>query len=118
MLDNLWQTDLQGQFLQALGEKTEAEKMYSTALTLWDQLPDGWLSWGSLCDEMYEGSGNVDYLQYAVSCYLQAVKHGSCAGRSMLPRVLHLLSFDNETGAVGRILDKKFQDHKINEVGS
>ena len=103
---------LQGQFLQALGERSEAEKMYSTALTLWDQLPDGWLSWGSLCDEMYEGSGNVDYLQYAVSCYLQAVKHGSCAGRSMLPRVLHLLSFDNETGAVGRILDRK-----VNEVG-
>lgn len=103
---------VQGQFLQASGERTEAEKMYSTALTLWDQLPDGWLSWGSLCDEMYEGSKNVDYLQYAVSCYLQAVKHGSCAGRTMLPRVLHLLSFDNETGALGRILDRK-----VNEVG-
>lgn len=101
---------LKGQFLQALGERDQANSNYSTALTIWDQLPDGWLSWGSHCDEMYENSGNHAWLEYAVSCYLQAVKHGSCAGRTMLPRVLHLLSFENEGGAVGRALDRKLNE--------
>ena len=101
---------LKGQFLQALGERDQANSNYSTALTIWDQLPDGWLSWGSHCDEMYESSGNHAWLEYAVSCYLQAVKHGSCAGRTMLPRVLHLLSFENDTGAVGRALDRKLNE--------
>ena len=101
---------LKGQFLQALGERDQANSNYSTALTIWDQLPDGWLSWGSHCDEMYESSGNHAWLEYAVSCYLQAVKHGSCAGRTMLPRVLHLLSFENEGGAVGRALDRKLNE--------
>ena len=103
---------LKGQFLQALGERDQANSNYSTALTIWDQLPAGWLSWGSHCDEMYESSGNHAWLEYTVSCYLQAVKHGSCAGRIMLPRVLHLLSFENDTGAVGRALDRK-----LNGVG-
>ena len=101
---------LKGQFLQALGERDQANSNYSTALTIWDQLPDGWLSWGSHCDEMYESSGNHAWLEYAVSCYLQAVKHGSCAGRTMLPRVIHLLSFENEGGAVGRALDRKLNE--------
>lgn len=102
---------LKGQFLQALGERDQANSNYSTALTIWDQLPDGWLSWGSHCDEMYESSGNHAWLEYAVSCYLQAVKHGSCAGRTMLPRVLHLLSFENDgSGAVGRALDRKLNE--------
>jgi len=101
---------LKGQFMQALGERDQANSNYSTALTIWDQLPDGWLSWGSHCDEMYESSGNHAWLEYAVSCYLQAVKHGSCAGRTMLPRVLHLLSFENDTGAVGRALDRKLNE--------
>ncbi|KAL0020642.1 hypothetical protein WJX79_010395 [Trebouxia sp. C0005] len=101
---------LKGQFMQALGERDQANSNYSTALTIWDQLPDGWLSWGSHCDEMYESSSNHAWLEYAVSCYLQAVKHGSCAGRTMLPRVLHLLSFENDTGAVGRALDRKLNE--------
>lgn len=101
---------LKGQFLQALGERDQANSNYSTALTIWDQLPDGWLSWGSHCDEMYESSGNHAWLEYSVSCYLQAVKHGSCAGRTMLPRVLHLLSFENDGGAVGRALDRKLNE--------
>lgn len=101
---------LKGQFLQALGERDQANSNYSTALTICDQLPDGWLSWGSHCDEMYESSGNHAWLEYAVSCYLQAVKHGSCAGRTMLPRVLHLLSFENDGGAVGRALDRKLNE--------
>ena len=101
---------LKGQFLQALGERDQANSNYSTALTNWVQLPEGWLSWGSHCDEMYESSGNHAWLEYAVSCYLQAVKHGSCAGRTMLPRVLHLLSFENNTGAVGRALDRKLNE--------
>jgi hypothetical protein len=36
---------------------------------------------------------------------VQGVRYGSAGGRNLLPRVLHLLSFDNESGVVGRQLD-------------
>lgn len=40
------------------------------------------------------------------SLYTQAVRLGNAQARSLLPRVLHLLSFDNHNGCVGGHLDK------------
>lgn len=48
----------------------------------------------------------ANYLEYAVYCYLQGVRLGNPAARAMLPRVLHLLSFDNDAGVVGAQLDR------------
>lgn len=45
-------------------------------------------------------------MEYAVSCLLQGVKYLSKHGRNHLARVLYLLSFDNQTGAVGKAFDK------------
>ena len=41
------------------------------------------------------------YLEYAVYCYLQGVRLGNAAARAAIPRILYLLSFDNEGNAVG-----------------
>ena len=38
---------------------------------------------------------------------VQSVRYGSAAGRWLLPRVLHLLSFDNEGGVVGQAVDSR-----------
>lgn len=56
---------------QALTENEAANAAFSTALSLWPGLADGWLSWGAHCDNMYQQSGNPTWLQYAVTCYLQ-----------------------------------------------
>lgn len=57
--------------VQALTEHEQANQAFSTALSLWPNLADGWLSWGAHCDAMYQQSGNPTWLQYAVTCYLQ-----------------------------------------------
>ena len=53
-----------------------ANTAYSTALALYPQLPEGWVSWGSHCDAMYQGTRNTAWLDYAITCYLQASAPG------------------------------------------
>ncbi|KAK9813189.1 hypothetical protein WJX72_010368 [[Myrmecia] bisecta] len=93
-------------FLQKLNEVEAASSAFSTSLTLWPQLAEGWLSWGAYCDSMYQAHPATAWLEYAVSSYLQAVRGGSAGARALLPRILQLLSFDNESGAVGKALDR------------
>jgi hypothetical protein len=38
------------------------------------------------------------WLEYAASCYLQGIKLGSAAARNLLPRLLYLLAFENDSG--------------------
>jgi transformation/transcription domain-associated protein len=57
--------------LQALREADNANTAYSTALSLCQQLPEGWVSWGTHCDQMYQAQKNPVWLEYAVTCYLQ-----------------------------------------------
>ena len=64
--------------VQALGEAEPANTAYSTALSLYQQLPDGWVSWGSHCDQMYQATHNTAWLDYAVTCYLQVNQLTCC----------------------------------------
>ena len=57
---------------QALGEAEAANAAFSTSLSLWPGLAVGWLSWGAHCDAMFLQTGNATWLEYAVTCYLQA----------------------------------------------
>jgi hypothetical protein len=41
------------------------------AMTLSNQLPEGWVSWGAHCDGMYTKTKSDKWLEYAVCCYLQ-----------------------------------------------
>ncbi|GAX77356.1 hypothetical protein CEUSTIGMA_g4802.t1 [Chlamydomonas eustigma] len=126
---------LRGMFLQSLEEPDNAHTAYSTSLCIWKQNPDAWMAWGAHCDRSYEAAlaansqyaaalqnANANnlppppppnqplqphcYLEYAVYCYLQGIRQGSAAARASLPRVLHLLSFDNDQGVVGTQLDR------------
>ena len=70
-----WTDILPVNCVQALTEHEQANQAFSTALSLWPNLADGWLSWGAHCDAMYQQSGNPTWLQYAVTCYLQVSRN-------------------------------------------
>ncbi|XP_051127175.1 transcription-associated protein 1-like isoform X2 [Andrographis paniculata] len=97
---------LKGDFLLKLSDCEGANVAYSHAITLFKNLPKGWISWGNYCDMAYRETHEEIWLEYAVSCFLQGVKFGIPNARSHLARVLYLLSFDTPNEPVGRAFDK------------
>ncbi|KAL0350434.1 UNVERIFIED_CONTAM: Transcription-associated protein 1 [Sesamum radiatum] len=97
---------LKGDFLLKLSDCEGANLAYSNAITLFKNLPKGWISWGNYCDMAYRETHEEVWLEYAVSCFLQGIKFGIPNSRSHLARVLYLLSFDTPSEPVGRAFDK------------
>ncbi|XP_031107078.1 transformation/transcription domain-associated protein-like [Ipomoea triloba] len=97
---------LKGDFLLKLSDCEGANLAYSNAITLFKNLPKGWISWGNYCDMAYKDCHEEIWLEYAVSCFLQGIKFGIPNSRSHLARVLYLLSFDTANEPVGRAFDK------------
>ncbi|EPS72877.1 hypothetical protein M569_01879, partial [Genlisea aurea] len=106
---------LKGDFLMKLSDCEGANIAYSNAITLFKNLPKGWISWGNYCDMAYRETNEEVWLEYAVSCFLQGIKFGIPNSRSHLARVLYLLSFDTPMESVGRPFDK-FWDQVPNWV--
>lgn len=96
---------LKGLFYQALDDMEAAGTNFSTSLVLWRESPDSWVSWGTFWDQQYQSKPNNELLEYTVHCYLQGLRLGSATARNLIPRLLYLLSFENDSGAVGRQLD-------------
>ncbi|GLT44576.1 hypothetical protein SLA2020_184620 [Shorea laevis] len=97
---------LKGDFLLKLNDSEDANVAYSRAISLFKNLPKGWISWGNYCDMAYKDSQDEIWLEYAVSCFLQGIKYGVSSSRSHLAHVLYLLSFDTPNEPVGRAFDK------------
>ncbi|XP_075091326.1 uncharacterized protein LOC107801589 isoform X2 [Nicotiana tabacum] len=97
---------LKGDFLLKLNDCEGANLAYSNAISLFKNLPKGWISWGNYCDMAYKETHEEIWLEYAVSCFLQGIKFGIPNSRSHLARVLYLLSFDTPNEPVGRAFDK------------
>ncbi|XVF18022.1 hypothetical protein REPUB_Repub10bG0175600 [Reevesia pubescens] len=97
---------IKGDFLLKLNDSEAANLAYSNAISLFKNLPKGWISWGNYCDMAYKDSHDEIWLEYAVSCFLQGIKFGVSNSRSHLARVLYLLSFDTPSEPVGRSFDK------------
>ncbi|GMI76972.1 hypothetical protein like AT2G17930 [Hibiscus trionum] len=97
---------IKGDFLVKLNDSEGANLAYSNAISLFKNLPKGWISWGNYCDMAYKDSHDEIWLEYAVSCFLQGIKFGVSNSRSHLARVLYLLSFDTPNEPVGRSFDK------------
>ncbi|OQR96405.1 phosphatidylinositol kinase (PIK-L3) [Achlya hypogyna] len=98
---------LKALFLDALGDKTDANVAFSHCLQLCDSYGKGWLSWGQYCDALYSERGDIDFAAQTIACFLQAVHHRSSSARLYLARVLWLLSMDNENG----VLIQAFETH-------
>ncbi|WIA37453.1 hypothetical protein OEZ86_014371 [Tetradesmus obliquus] len=116
-----------------MGDLDGANSALSTALCLWRQCPDAWLSWGQLCDARFEadpaGPASQQLLQYAAHCYVQGIKLSTAplaasgmkarneealqASIDLLPRLLHLLSFDDRDGVVGEELQKAVDERSL-----
>ncbi|KAG7584206.1 Protein kinase-like domain superfamily [Arabidopsis suecica] len=97
---------LKGDFHLKLNDTESANIAYSNAITLFKNLPKGWISWGSYCDMAYQETQDEIWLEYAVSCFLQGIRFGVSNSRSHIARVLYLLSFDTANEPVGRVFDK------------
>ncbi|KAE8707127.1 hypothetical protein F3Y22_tig00110387pilonHSYRG00919 [Hibiscus syriacus] len=97
---------IKGDFLSKLNDSEGANLAYSNAISLFKNLPKGWISWGNYCDMAYKDGHDEIWLEYAVSCFLQGIKFGVSNSRSYLARVLYLLSFDTPSEPVGRSFDK------------
>ncbi|KAJ4844568.1 hypothetical protein Tsubulata_023584 [Turnera subulata] len=97
---------LRGDFLLKLNDSEGANLAYSNAISLFKNLPKGWISWGNYCDMAYKETHDEIWLEYAVSCFLQGIKFGVSNSRSHLARVLYLLSFDTPNEPVGKAFDK------------
>jgi len=94
---------------QKLNNSELAHSNFSTSLSIDPTLAEGWLSWGSYCEDVYEAHGNSTYLEYAASCFLQAVKVDNTLADKLMSKFLLWLSFDDATSGadvVGRVFDK------------
>lgn len=100
---------LKGDFFLKLNDSENANLAYSNAISLFKNLPKGWISWGNYCDMAYKETHEEIWLEYAVSCFLQGIKFGVSNSRSHLARVLYLLSFDTPNEPVGRAFDKYYE---------
>jgi transformation/transcription domain-associated protein len=101
---------LKGMFLAKLGQKTEANDAFGSALFFDIKLPKAWAEWGRYNDNLFkEDPSNLDKAEAALSCYLEAASQFKNAkSRKLLGRVLWLLSLDNSE----RRLAEKFEEFK------
>ncbi|KAF2467993.1 uncharacterized protein BDR25DRAFT_266462 [Lindgomyces ingoldianus] len=101
---------LKGMFLAKLGQKTEANDAFGSALFFDIKLPKAWAEWGRYNDMLFkEDPTNLEKAEAALSCYLEAASQFKNAkSRKLLGRVLWLLSLDNPE----RRLAEKFEEFK------
>jgi phosphatidylinositol kinase/protein kinase (PI-3 family) len=99
---------LKASIFQKLNNSEQAHSNFSTSLSIDPGLAEGWYSWGSYCEDVYEAHGNITYLEYAASCYLQAIKIDTKLAKKLMSKFLLWLSFDNTSSGdiVGRVFDK------------
>ncbi|CAN7108366.1 unnamed protein product [Brassica rapa subsp. narinosa] len=97
---------LKGDFHLKLNDTDGANLAYSNAISVFNNLSKGWISWGTYSDMAYQETGDEIWLEYAVSCFLQGIRFGVSHSRSHMARVLYLLSFDTTNEPAGRIFDK------------
>lgn len=113
-----------GIFLSRLGRHEDANKAFSAAAQLHDQIPKVWSAWGQYLEtrftqdftQSYEGftinSNNYSNRQMdlgvsAVTCYLQTCRfHPEPKARKYIAKILWLLSFDNQKGDLVELLNK------------
>ncbi|KAF5841324.1 hypothetical protein DUNSADRAFT_13399 [Dunaliella salina] len=118
---------LKGCLLAQMKDTKAAHQSFFQSLYLWKQSAEAWLGWGKLCDELWDknaaagmpapelldelrdrkaagGMPTPELLEYTVHCTCRrdeytAVKLGHAPARGLLPRLLYLLSFDNNITA-------------------
>ena len=101
---------LKGMFLAKLGQTTEANDAFGTALYYDIRLPKAWAEWGYYNDYMFKlEPDNIERASAAVSCYLEAASlYKNAKSRKLLSRILWLLSIDS----ADKKISKAFEEFK------
>ncbi|KAF2140214.1 uncharacterized protein K452DRAFT_273824 [Aplosporella prunicola CBS 121167] len=101
---------LKGMFLAKLGQKSDANDAFGSALYFDIKLPKAWKEWGRYNDNLFkESPQTLDKAASAISCYLEAAsQYKNHKSRELLGRILWLLSLDNSE----HLLSKTFEQFK------
>ena len=98
---------LKGLFHAKLSEQAAANNAFSAAILLNRNLSRSWLSWGQYNDSL-EGQDTENHnLEFAATCYLEALRTGSEQSSFILPRLIYFLSFKNPSGEISRTLEQQ-----------
>ena len=98
---------LKGLFHSKLSEQAAANNAFSAAILLNRNLSRSWLSWGQYNDSMEGQSSENRNLDFAATCYLEALRTGSEQASFILPRLIYFLSFKNSGGDISRTLEQQ-----------
>ncbi|KAL6045043.1 putative transformation/transcription domain-associated protein [Balamuthia mandrillaris] len=103
---------LKGEFLDRMAYHEDANMAFSTAVSIFDGLAHGWISWGRFADRQfleYMTPSNKDdkeaankrlmWAEYSLNCYLQAIRSNTSNAKKLISRVLWLLHFDDPATA-------------------
>ncbi|PHH83003.1 hypothetical protein CDD82_4018 [Ophiocordyceps australis] len=98
---------LKGMFLEKLGQKSEADSSFGTALYYDIGAAKAWAEWGYFNDRKFkEDPSDLNAARQALTSYLQAAgsyKNGK--SRKLLARILWLLSIDDDKGTIAMGFD-------------
>ncbi|PHH60652.1 hypothetical protein CDD81_1373 [Ophiocordyceps australis] len=98
---------LKGMFLEKLGQKSEADSSFGTALYYDIGAAKAWAEWGYFNDRKFkEDPTDLNAARQALTSYLQAAgsyKNGK--SRKLLARILWLLSIDDDKGTIAMGFD-------------
>ncbi|KAJ3577545.1 hypothetical protein NPX13_g3024 [Xylaria arbuscula] len=101
---------LKGMFLEKLGQHTDADGAYGTALYYDISKAKAWAEWGYFNDRKFKADpSDTTSARQAVCSYLQAIgSYKSSKARKLIARILWLLSLDDANGTIAA----GFDDHK------
>ncbi|XP_065834052.1 transformation/transcription domain-associated protein-like isoform X2 [Oscarella lobularis] len=96
-----------GTFLAQMGRSDEANKCFSSAVQLNDNLSEAWGQWGDYLDQIFTKDRKKDVGASALTCYLHACRQNDeVKTRKYLSRVIWLLAFDDESKSLAEVVDK------------
>ncbi|GAM17861.1 hypothetical protein SAMD00019534_010360 [Acytostelium subglobosum LB1] len=107
---------LKGEFQSRLGQVSDANLNFSTAIQLFDNYAKSWINWGYFCDSMFSNGGGsatggqpmdaetkAGWAESAINCYIQGIRCDPRYGSKLIPRFLWLL-YLNGSGEVPHTL--------------
>lgn len=99
---------LKGMFLNKLGQETEANDAFGSALYFDIKLPKAWAEWGHYNDMLFKKDPtNLEKAASAISCYLEAAsQYKNAKSRKLLGRILWLLSLDDSEYTLAKTFEQ------------
>jgi hypothetical protein len=102
---------LKALILSRLGMVDEANRVFAQSVQIDLNSSKGWSEWAKFNDNRFQqasllGAGDINFAVNAINCYLQAAAlHKAHRARRYLGRVLWLLSFEDESGSLGKTFE-------------